>query len=155
MPAYAAAASCFSCLLLQDLGALLLRSGAPPVLALLPAMMLLMMAVLLLRWSAAYLPVLGESPSSSADDDRICLVDDGPYAYCRHPMYLSLSIFSIANACWLHFWLPWLLAAAFIFWLWWYYVPVEESRLIQSSKGRYLHYQLRVGLLPRRPGKTS
>ena len=155
MRACTAAVGCFLCLLLQDLGTLLLRGEPPPVMALLPAMVLLLMAVLLLRWSAAYLPIFDQPPSSSPDDVMIYIVEGGPYAYCRHPMYWSLSIFSIANACWLHFWLTWLLAAGFILWLWWYYVPSEERRLVDASEGLYLSYQLRVGQLPKRPPKAS
>lgn len=76
------------------------------------------------------------------------LVETGPYALCRHPIYLGFNLlvlgvglFTGSRGVWAA------VAPAFLF-AWWGYAAVEERGLSQRFPEAYPDYRDRVGMLP-------
>jgi protein-S-isoprenylcysteine O-methyltransferase Ste14 len=83
------------------------------------------------------------------------LYTDGPYAHCRHPLYLSLIIlqFLIAIYMWsLEGLLVWLLTLS----LWYVLIRAEEKELVSHWGSLYREYMTQVPrLIPLRRSKNK
>ncbi len=121
-------------------------------------------------WTAAGLAVLGASmllfwwtvrttrrhrlPVAYAEADPHAICTSGPYAYVRHPFYLSYIVFWFATAAIAGGW-QWL-AAGFLA-VWYAGIAREEERRLRSSAlaGGYAAYQRRTGMLLPFPFKAG
>ncbi len=83
----------------------------------------------------------GGGPGIAIPPDRI--VDRGPYAYTRNPMYLGHLIFMLGLAITFWSWAALLLLAFHIFWFQ-RRVMEDEERLRRRFGTRYADYQYRV-----------
>lgn len=117
------------------------RGGAVSIIASLAATALFWWAVEATRHSPPHLAHTGDTPQM--------LHESGPFAYVRHPFYLSYCIFWLGTAI-AAGGLQWLAAVGLIGW---YYATAraEEARFSQSPMAvSYAGYQSRTGMiLPR------
>jgi len=76
------------------------------------------------------------------------LITDGPYAYCRHPFYLSLMVNQLSIPIMLTSW-PGLLAYMVLLFGWYVLIRLEEKELIEYWGDSYLEYMRKVpAILP-------
>jgi protein-S-isoprenylcysteine O-methyltransferase Ste14 len=72
------------------------------------------------------------------------LVEEGPFAFSRNPMYLGMLLLLIGIAIGLGGATPWLAIAVFAWILDARFIAPEESKLTQTFGQRYLEYSARV-----------
>lgn len=69
----------------------------------------------------------------------------GPYAFCRHPMYVGIVLLvNPGLAILLESW-PLLFACLIFYFIWKYYAELEEKRLISYFGKEYRKYSQRIG----------